>query len=70
MCVSTLLLAPHPVPPGQQPPRILRFMCHIQAIKFSLVYRVVPRKGFSRQSAWETLVATIILLQHTSGKVT
>jgi len=32
MCVSTLLfLAPHPVPPGKQPPRIYRFTLHIQA---------------------------------------
>jgi len=45
MRVSTLLfLAPHPVPPGQHPPRILRFTHQIQAIKFGLVYRVSARK--------------------------
>jgi len=44
--VSALLfLAPHPVPPGQQPPGTLRFVHHIQAIKFSVVYRVAARKG-------------------------
>jgi len=45
MCVSTHFLTPHPVPRGQQPPRILRFTHHIQAIKFNLVYRVAARKG-------------------------
>jgi len=29
----------------QQPPRTLRFTHRIQAIKFSLVYRVAARKG-------------------------
>ena len=46
MCVSTLhFLAPHPVPLGQHPPRILRFAHHIQAIKFSLENRVAARIG-------------------------
>jgi len=35
-----IFLAPHPVPPRQQPRVILRFTHHIQTIKFSLVYRV------------------------------
>jgi len=41
----TSFLVTHPVPPGQQPPRILRFTQHIQAIKVSLVYRVAASKG-------------------------
>jgi len=53
--VSTLLfLAPHPVPPGQHPPRILRFTHHIQAIKFSLVYRVAARKGLLAEERLRT----------------
>jgi len=42
---NTSFLALHPMPPGQQPPSILRFTHHIQAIKSSLVYRVAARKG-------------------------
>jgi len=46
MCVSILLfLALHPVLLGQQALRILGCTHHIQAIKFSLVYRVAARKG-------------------------
>jgi len=41
----TSFSAPHPVLLGQHPPRILRFTYHIQAIKFSFVYRVATRKG-------------------------
>jgi len=29
--------------PGQHPPRIMRFIHHIQAINFSLIYRVAAR---------------------------
>ena len=50
----TSILAPHLVPPGQQPPRILRFTHHIQAIKFSLVYRVAARKGLLAAERFRT----------------
>jgi len=54
--VPTLLFsAPHSVPPGQQPPRILRFTNHIQSIKFSLVYRVAARKGLLAAERFENL---------------
>jgi len=70
MCVSTLLFsAPHPVPPGQHPLRILRFTHHMQAIKFSLVYRVAARKGLLEAERLRTSAVTIILLQRTSEKV-
>jgi len=51
MWVSTLLfLAPQPVPPGQHPPKILRFTHHMQAVKFSLVYRDNIASTYFRQS--------------------
>jgi len=48
----------------------MRFARHIQAIKFSFEYRVAARiQKSSRETAINSLGATILLLQHSVTKV-
>jgi len=56
---------------GQLPSRIMRFTHHIRAIKFSLHYPVVARRGIlaTRLLGTTMLSATVLLLQHGATKV-
>jgi len=58
------------VPHGQLPPGIIRFTHHLQAITFSLVYRVAACTGGPAAQWVENLCATILLIQHSAAKVT